>query len=832
MKRLLLFAALLLILLTSCSTTNLYGDATTLTPSILHANETLTLVVEDAIVWSKAYVSFNGSAWQELSLQGEEYRGAWLEEDGRTQIAMNSYAAQANTTNYILTFSCSTHNNEFFCPDDWTLNTFTLEAEVLVLGNSTPPLNLTNSTNSTNSTSFSYDPADVTRINTSSDMLINVRKIGNHEALLDEPFLDPRVDSTKPATSFYQAGWNHGDWMFPAEMIIDLGQEYFIEELYFFDGVGNAPFTVEIGEPFNWTPLFSDGQNSFNTWKNISVLQKTRYLQILTPADRISAQTMPGEFVLYGIPLGSSPLPPQPVTPTQPSFGDFVGTNVLVTSPLNSYRIDYNDSRLYCDRNMWDDRCDCYDANNVGNQTCIQQRSLLVGGMEVASIVREYHPWLFNEDEVNGKRVLRFQPSHPGWHFDYYYEELYKAGITAVPVIQTGGELFNRAPLDKVHDGPSLDPQSYHDLAAFQFQFAARYGATPVPQDLLTVDTQADQFGNYQQVHSGLGTLSYIETRNEPDKTWEGETAWYHPYEFAALSSAVYDGHEGKLGQGYGIKTADPEMNVVMGGLIDLGLGYVQAMMLWAEYHRDDARLPVDVLNFHHYSNSVGGQSGSASQRVAISPEEDALREKVAKLAAFRNTHLPDTELWITEFGYDTHPNSSQGVPLIQGMTPEEVQAAWIVRSFLALYAGGVDRAMQYFLPDNSDTSKLYSTSGLTDNYSYMPKVSYFAVAQMKQLLEHASFVEYTETPDTYIYQFKDGQDDIFVFWSPTADNTILKNYPYALPQRKSITPPTLTLFTPSLTTTTPKSMTPVFSNGVVVLPTITETPQYLRVRY
>ena len=65
----------------------------------------------------------------------------------------------------------------------------------------------------------------------------------------------------------------------------------------------------------------------------------------------------------------------------------------------------------------------------------------------------------------------------------------------------------------------------------------------------------------------GLNTVKYMECDNERDMWWGGPATVQTAAEYAADMSAFYDGDMGKLGKNVGVKTADPNMIVVMGGL-------------------------------------------------------------------------------------------------------------------------------------------------------------------------------------------------------------------------------------------------------------------------
>lgn len=97
------------------------------------------------------------------------------------------------------------------------------------------------------------------------------------------------------------------------------------------------------------------------------------------------------------------------------------------------------------------------------------------------------------------------------------------------------------------------------------------------------------------------------------------------------------------MGEGFGVKQADPDMKFVFGGLAGLSLSYIQAMKLWSDYYRNGS-FPADVINVHHYCNTRGRQHPKEIA-YGISPEEDGLKEKLEKLVKWRNANLPDKEI-------------------------------------------------------------------------------------------------------------------------------------------------------------------------------------------
>jgi hypothetical protein len=353
--------------------------------------------------------------------------------------------------------------------------------------------------------------------------------------------------------------------------------------------------------------------------------------------------------------------------------------------------------------------------------------------------VREYHNWSWDTEAPD--HLVRFQPSGAAgggaWFFDDFYGKLKAGGVTVAPSIEGNATVL--FPGSKGGDKPlatGADPEapaSYIVHAKHLFQYAARYGSTAVPQSELAIAPDQPQ-------KSGLGLLQYIENWNEPDATWVGRTGYFSPYELAAMCSADYDGDQGRLGNNVGVHNADPKMQLVLGGLSRDRLDYLQSMKLWADYHRG-GDFPADVINFHHYSSDAGDDGGFKT--TGISPEADKMREKFTNIVTWCHANIPGRQVWVTEFGYDTNPASPVHAPAIAPYTAEEVQGIWLLRSYLALAAAGVDRASMYMFRDTGPATDggVFATSGMvTQKGEWTPKPSYYYIATLKHRLAGFKF--------------------------------------------------------------------------------------------
>ncbi|AEV33858.1 hypothetical protein Oweho_2900 [Owenweeksia hongkongensis DSM 17368] len=573
------------------------------------------------------------------------------------------------------------------------------------------------------------------------DMLLNLSTKGDAGLLIDEQQLagDPRSGSKSIPSTAFDGGYN--SIYFPIRIIIDLKAVHQLTELYVFDSYNVDSLKVFVGDPSSWQLDSVLWLNEWNRWKSVSLNTNTRYLMLEFP----SIKTIINEVVLYGYPIASkAPLPPR--TPhTPPLMEDFLGANGLHNEPIE---------KLKC----------------VGS-------------------IREYHNWQWDEGNNNPypgypNNQFAWSPSwvsgaNWGWDFDQTYTNFFNAGLDLSPcLLQTApymldsNLLIDQKPISPNDDAE--DPTSYEEHAQYLYQFTARYGSVAVPASKLKLRPG-------QPVHSGLNLIKYIENRNEPDKWWRGREGYFTPYELAAMCSADYDGHDGSMGDGYGAKNADPNIQFVMGGLTILGLEYIRAMKLWSDTHRTTG-FPADVLNFHHYSNSSGGQD--QPMKGGISPEDDSLKYKLNEIVEYRDRYLPGKEIWLSEFGYDTNPNSPQGARAIGQNDVYEVQAQWLIRSYLEMAAAGIDRAHVYFFADlNALNPNKFNSSGLVNEKwnGYQPKTSWYYIYAMKKALKGYRFGQEIASgdPSVNVYRFDNDSTSTSVYaaWCNTSTDKRVNNF-------------------------------------------------------
>ena len=565
-------------------------------------------------------------------------------------------------------------------------------------------------------------------------MVINESGLGDAGTLVDEQYED--------APKTYWKIDDDKKWIYPISLVIDLGSEYNISQIKYFDANGRGNLEVSGGEPFHWTLYFTDPLNQYNSWTSQTLRFQTRFVRFVFQ----NSEARINELMIFGTSVKKA-LPPiisKAESGSPFPIDQFIGTNSFIDVPFDK--------------------------------------------ITPVSFIREYHSWDWMEGDRNPyegypKNKNQFNPTIAGggWNFDSYYEKLKKGGYTVSPVLmgnvlwQVNNEVakLQCKPISKNGISNTENPVAYVAHADHLYQYAARYGNQKLDSKFLKLATG-------QEAKSGLGFIEYYENWNEPNNWWSGRAAYFTPYEYAAMSSADYDGHCKTMGNTVGIKNADPNSKLIMGGLASLNLDYLKAIQFWFENNRADGKFPFYAINFHHYSNNAKEEGGNST--VGISPEEDMLFEKVSIINNYRKKYLPNTQLWITEFGYDDFEKGRQIAPAIGMTTSEETQALWVLRSYLALAAAGVDRAAQFMIRNGDGAnSETYNQCGLTTSKEngYKLKIAWYYVHQMKRILTNTKYFGQQKSGDILIYKFKDTSNNSFVYavWSGTSKNAILSTF-------------------------------------------------------
>jgi hypothetical protein len=536
----------------------------------------------------------------------------------------------------------------------------------------------------------------------------------------------------KDTTSFWFAGWGN----YPAQIVIDLQTVHQIDTLKVYDGTGSPNIKFEFSDtPLAITSVITHTMTDYMATKDIAVNKTARYIYVTI--DNPGGDKPIASLEIYGISTGAG----GGSTSTPITYGEV--TQALCTNSFHWVPMDV---------------------------------------LTPFSMVREYNYWAWYEAKQG---VNAFEPAaETGANLDKHFAELKANNITPLFCMNQTPPWLNTYTGFEADDRPTNsgtakadDPASYSYFARFMFQCAARYGRVAIPLNRLTVAPS-------NTPKSGLNLLDYISPWNEPDKWWKGVRGNIKANEYAALLSAVWDGHEGTIKGDVGIKTADPSMKVVLGGLTDIRQDYINDMNNWFKANRKDQKFCADVIDVHHYSGNYGTELFSLTAK-GIAPESDTLKSKVKMFVDYVKMVLPNKEIWMTEFGYDTGTKSPQRASAYGGYSVEEVQAMWNIRSFLEIIAGGMDKAFVFNIYDESnDQYGIFQTSGVVRSVAegLTKKISWMKFAEIATKLKGLTFKgDESKQPNVRNYKFAnaDGSKAFLIMWSPTENGTTVPAYVY-----------------------------------------------------
>ncbi len=384
--------------------------------------------------------------------------------------------------------------------------------------------------------------------------------------------------------------------------------------------------------------------------------------------------------------------------------------------------------------------------------------------------IREYSKWHLFEPSNNDYRFTNVRDSI---NFDSLYQHISDLGINTLLVIMKSPKWISSNPSgdydDYVPSGNTsgLKPEHYQEAAEFYFQLAARYGSKKVSSDKLQTDDKK----------SGLNIVGSIGVLSEADGAfeWGNRIEWE---QYAALLNAVYDGNNGKMGSGHGIKDADPDLPVSVSGLAF----NLKSLIRLKEFA---GRNPYDVINVHFYAFRYA----RPTHRVAVPPEWSSLASDMKEIVEWRDNEAPGKPVWLTEIGWDTQDYATEQVS-------EEEAASYLIRSFLLAKGAGIDKVFWFYYRDldNFERKGTFSTSGLFKNetipYSgktnLSPKLTYWYFGTMTNKIGDLQYTKNLSDSITYHYSFAspDQTKIVHVLWyCPTYyyEWRQLVNYPQSI---------------------------------------------------
>jgi hypothetical protein len=461
--------------------------------------------------------------------------------------------------------------------------------------------------------------------------------------------LDDHLTYT-PSIATSEISWPH-------KILIDLRGIYNITQLKFYDGYSTPTINWYAGTtPFNTTliagPISLTKYDSYST-QDVSA-NGVRYL-ILEQLEPLSR--FPSEIEVYGLKTSTISLP---ITTTRPlvDVKQLLGANGFLWEDSSVVNI-FKNYRLYTETSWFfdsDKKLMVSPANGGGANLKTQLTTFKNNGTESVLILQNSPSFIMNKSATE-------------------HDNSYKPISYDITDYET--------------------PSNWIDISQIYYRIAGYVGTKQVASEDLNMNTTPRWTADEPNVsESGLDLVKYIEVLNEPDKNWTYPitAGYYSPYELASFMSAAYDGHQGTIEKA-GIKTADPDLKVVMGGIYKLQVEYIKAMNEWAKVNRTDGKFPADVLNFHHYNSneSSGLQNGAGT--ASVNPEQGPLIRELEKVVDYRDKYLPDLEIWLSEWGYSTNLGILQVPSLPSYGTKEDVQGSWLIRTYLTLMKLNIDKS-------------------------------------------------------------------------------------------------------------------------------------------
>jgi hypothetical protein len=528
-------------------------------------------------------------------------------------------------------------------------------------------------------------------------------------------------------------------------IVIDLHNIYDLSAFYFYDK-SLAPDSVWLysGSMNNWK-LAASYKTVANPaawgWKNFIVSQSSRFVMIRFNSYR----SVISELVLYGDirqKLAADTMERLPAL-APPTLAAFAGTNSYDYVQLKLLK-PFQQTRLYQLMEWYDtDTVDTYPKNKLSLNYFQQPQQ-----QQLQNYIDSLHQ--------QGNYLWMSIRGMPKWLAKKGFNEKDK------PVTEPGMD--------------TEDPLSYRRHAKTCWNLAAVFGKTKVDTSLSSITDVSKR--------SGLDLMDRIENGNEEDAYW---TKYYWtPMDYFAVSSADYDGHEGRLGEKYGLNKADTNCKLVTSGMIQLDTNRVRTLyFLCRQLRKDKKFIWQGGVQYHYYSNDAANNLKQPTK--GISPEEDSMRVKLAKVRAFHNRLLPGIPLILGENGYDRNCHSWQKTPVLPGYTEAQSQGIMVIRSLMAAFMAGFDGYNQFMMRNatNDENARgTFATSGMIGgpaNNSVYPAWYYWSTV-VEHLGNYQPDSIVSESGPVWIYRLKNQQNPdkkAFILYSPTTNGNIIKNFSF-----------------------------------------------------
>ena len=548
------------------------------------------------------------------------------------------------------------------------------------------------------------------------------------------PVTDPQP-TAQPAIYFPKGKGNR--------IVVDLQSAYQISEAYLYDRSNSYDsIWIYTGDMLHWNlkaALVTVGSSRRWGWRKFLLNDSSRFVMIRFE----SYEKAITELVLYGCPYAIKPIATT-VQPTMPRFSktmmkDFLGVNNF-QQVSTKWAKPFHYLRLY-------------------------------------SFAVDFDNDIVNPYPQNKYNMLHFVDwGIQGTDYSFFFDSLVTqnnctvwCSIRGLPASANEKQFQDNRPVTL----PGMDPEnplSYARHSNMMWNIAAYFGKE-------YVDTNLVRLSHPYKKHR-KGVMEIYENGNEEDAIWIGEK-YQSPMAYFAQSSADYDGHEGRLPKNCGIKNADSASKLMTSGLIELDTNRIRVYKFLCNTLRKDKKFIWDGgIQYHHYSTN--GKHG-------ISPEEDSMRSKLAKVRVTTFKITAEVPVFLGENGYDKNQQTRQATPMLPGYNEEQSQAVFILRSINATAFSGFDAYILYWLMDNDppENNNVYLTCGVLrrkPDGSTEPYISWFYISSFVNAL--ANYMPddiISENGNVWVYKYRNklAPDSVAYFaYCPTHNGTKMENYP------------------------------------------------------
>ncbi len=585
--------------------------------------------------------------------------------------------------------------------------------------------------------------------------------------LFDEAsFVDPKSNNEyHPVTSPHPILRNRMYYRKGNRIVIDLRVPYKLTEIYIYDHSREQDsFWIYTGTMQAWkqkAAQVTKGDIAQWGWRRIAVNDSTQFVMIKLNSWEADIR----EAVFYGCPYGTPPPAPEWTYKGErlpaKTLKEFLGVNSYQTVP-REWLAPFYTTRVYTP-------IDLFDRDTV-NEYPNQQYNVQVHGW-YNNGVQDY---TFFPDSVVRYSNARIWYSLMG--VPYYLKKQGKTDRDR-PVTQSG-----------------MDPESPFSYARHGNLFwniAALFGSQ-------WNDTNQIQIFNRPRF-SARNVLHVYENGNEVDANWEPER-YSNPVEYFAMSSADWDGHENRMGPRIGLKNADSTAQMVNAGFVSLDTNRLKILSFLCRNLRHDQQfLWKGGIQYHMYSLNGKGRFQAedfAHTTRALSPEEDSLRWKLAKVRNTTYRFQPGVECILGEYGYDKFQGSKIAVPVVKGYDAKQSQAIMLLRGINAVAFSGFDRLLLYWIKDDSGEGEpgydaFFLSSGLVHQKGrdFTPYPSwYFISTLLNRMGDYYPEKIISEKGPVWVYQYRNRFDrsrTAYFIYAPTYNGSVVENYQLGLNSRK-----------------------------------------------